>query len=165
MNKVIRIWVAVIVIVALGGMPLQGTAASWRGHKKVKGQIIAYRPFDRIVQVVSFVENREIFLFRVDAPESSSRPVIVKLVYEHFGYSDLGGDILGKTPLLESKVHRDKSCDETYGAFVQNAPTIKDDVGKDFPIEKLVFIKPFEKIEIPLEQPLKCYRTQAVVRR
>ncbi len=164
MKTVTRVLVALAVTLSLGDAPGRGTTG-WRRHRKVTGQIIAYRPFDRIVQMVSFVENREIFLFRAGPSESNPRPVIVKLVYEHFGYSDLGNDILNKVPLLEFTVQRDKRCDETYGAFVQNSPTIKDGDGKDFSIEKLVFIEPFEKTRIPLEQPLKCYRTQAVIRR
>jgi hypothetical protein len=115
------------------------------------------------MQTASFVENREIFLFRASPRGSNSRPNIVKLVYEHFGYSDLGDDILNKTPLLVFRVQRDKRCDETYGAFMQNAPTVKDGDGKDSHIEKLVFTEPFKKIQIPREQPLKCYRTQAVI--
>jgi hypothetical protein len=150
-----------IVIVALGGMPLQGTAAGWRRHTKMKGQIIAFRPFDRIVQMASFVENRETFLFRVVTPGSNSRPVIVKLVYEHFGYSDLGEDVTSKSPLLRLRVRRDKTCDETYATFVQNSPTIQDDDGKEFSMEKVVFIGLLEKTNIPAQQQLKCYKMQS----
>ncbi len=150
--------IAVVLIVSLA--IVTGIAGVQHGHTKVKGQIIAYRPADRILQVVSHVLNKESFLFKMSNSKSNSHAVVMKLVYEHFGYSDLGDDVLSKTPILELNILRDATCDETYGAFVQNAPTLREDQAQNDPSEKIVFIEPFQKMKLSPEQPLKCYRLQ-----
>jgi hypothetical protein len=152
---------AVVVIVFLA--IAIGLAGVPQGHTKLKGQIIAYRPADRILQVVSHVLNRESFLFRVSNSESNSQAVVMKLVYEHFGYSDLEDDVLSKTPMLQLNVRRDTTCDETYGAFVQNSPTLREERAKNDPSEKVIFIEPFQKMKLSPEQPLKCYKLRAAI--
>lgn len=128
--------------------------------KEIKGQIIAYRPADRVLQEVSHVLNKESFLFRVSDSESSSHAAIIKLVYEHVGYSDVGDDVLSKTPILRINIRRDTTCDETYGAFVQNSPILTDNQAKDGSSERVVFIGPFQQMKLAPEQPLKCYKLQ-----
>ena len=135
-----------------------GTAGVLYRQTKLSGQVIAYRPADRALQVASHVLNKESFLFRVSNSESNRQAVIMKLVYEHFGYSDLGNDVLSKTPMLKLNVRRDTTCDETYGAFVQNSPTLRDAQAKNELGEKVIFIEPFQKIKLSPEQPLKCYK-------
>jgi hypothetical protein len=118
----------------------------------MRGTIIAYRPAERATQVVSHVLNREAFLFRVDG----SKPLTIKLVYEHFGYSTLDDKTLAAAPILRIQARRDPSCDETVAAFVQNSPALRNEASKDDSVEPLVFIgtKP------PGIQPLKCYRVE-----
>jgi hypothetical protein len=135
-----------------------GTASVLYRQTKLKGQIIAYRPADRALQAASHVLNKESFLFRVNEFGSSPRTVIIKLVHEHFGYSNLGNDVLSKTPMLELNVRRDTTCDETYGAFVQNSPSLRDAQAKNDSGEKVIFIEPFQTIKLSPEQPLKCYK-------
>ena len=132
-----------------------------RGRTKMKGQIIAYRPAERVSQVASHVMNRESFLFKVTTAGSDSQPVVTKLVYEHFGYTDLGDDVLNKTPTLQLSAHRDSTCDETYGAFVQNSPTLTEDQARNDSTEKVIFIGPFQTIKLSPEQPLRCYKLQS----
>ncbi len=140
----------------LGGAALlllsAGTYADQAAERMVsiKGTIVAYRPAERATQVVSHVLNRESFLFRVDGPKS----VVVKLVYEHFGYTTLDAKTLAATPILEVQGRRDPSCDETFAAFVQNSPTIRNEASPGDAIEPLAFLgtKPSNS------QLLKCYR-------
>jgi hypothetical protein len=158
MYRGMRMLAAMTVLVSLGSASMQA-AAAWHRTKKVKGQIIAFRAVDRVVQMASFVENREIFLFRLNGHDTKG--AIVKLVYEHFGYSILTDEVLHKQPVLDVTVRRDKSCDETYGAFVRDAPTIQSVDGEDSGIAKIVFIGTAETLISP-GQKLKCYRTNTV---
>ena len=131
----------------------------------MRGQIIAYRPAERVSQVVSHVLNKEHFLFRVNTSGSNSPPVVIKLIYEHIGYSMLGDEVLSKTPTLQLIVHRDSTCDETYGAFVENSSTLNDDRAKGDPGEKVIFIGTFQEMKLSTEQILKCYKLDRVVKR
>ena len=144
---------AIAALVSLGSVSMQA-AAPWHSTKKMKGQIIAFRPWDSVVQVPSFAVNREIFLFQLSG--HNAKGGIVKLVYQHFEYSNLTGDVLQKQPVLDLTVRRDKSCDETYGAFVRDAPTIQSVDGEDSSIAKVVFIVTAET-RISPGQKLKCY--------
>jgi len=151
------VFVAAIAVVAV----VTAAAGTQRGHTNMKGQIIAYRPGERVLQMASHVLNRESFLFKVSTSTSNSQPVVAKLVYEHFGYSDLGGDLLDKAPMLQLSAHRDKTCDETYGDFVQKSPTLKEDQGKTDSAGKVIFIGPFQTMKLSPELPLKCYKLQS----
>jgi hypothetical protein len=119
------------------------------------GQIIAYRPAEKISQVVSFVMNEETFLLNVSGSRMSGLTV-AKLVYKHFGYSDLGAEVLDRTPTLHLKVRRDHTCDESYGAFVSGSPVFESKP-KGIVMEKVLFIGRFRDIKLPPEQTLKCY--------
>jgi hypothetical protein len=155
MKEAARIF-AIVVIVSLA--IVIGTADVLQRQMKLKGQIIAYRPADRALQVASHVLNKESFLFKASNLESNSQAVIIKLVYEHFGYSTIENDMLSKTPMLQLNVRRDTTCDETYETFVQNAPSLRGAQAKNEPDEKVIFIEPFQKVKLPPEQPLKCYK-------
>lgn len=145
--------------ILIGCLAIIGSAAGKRrGHTTIKGQIIAYRPAERALQVASHNLNRESFLFKVSTTESNSQPVVVKVVYEHFGYSDLGTDVLEKAGILEVRVNRDTTCDETYGAFVQNSPTVKEMESKSDSSEKVLFVGAFQTVRLFPEQLVKCYR-------
>jgi hypothetical protein len=150
-------------VAALIGFLAVVVAAASTQHAQVnmRGQIIAYRPAERVSQAASHALNRESFLFRSGPTKSSPQLVVTKLVYEHFGYSDLGSDLLDKAPRLVLKVHRDARCDETYRAFVQNSPTLKEEQSKDETGEKVVFIEPFRTMKLSPDQTLKCYKLQS----
>src|ERR1022692_2128616 len=142
----------------LGGATVLLLLASTRaGHAagradSIRGTVVAYRPAERATQVVSHVLNRESFLFRIDG----SKALIVKLVYEHFGYTRLDDKTLAATPILQVQGRRDPGCDETFASFVQSSPTLRNEASKSDSIEPLVFIgrKPSSS------QPLKCYRVE-----
>lgn len=140
-----------------------GTAGVYRGRGTIRGQIIAYRPAERVSEVVSHVLNKESFLFRPSDTGSNAQPAITKLVHEHFGYSELGDDLLSKTPILQLNVRRDPTCDETYGAFVQNSGTLSDDQGRNNLSERVIFIGRFKEIKLSAKQMLKCYRLERIV--
>jgi len=89
----------------------------------IAGRIIAYRPVDRISQVVSFAPNLEIFLMELETPGGVKAGPIVKVEYEHFGYSDITEDILDRAPHLRMKVQRNRACDESYRHFLNVAPS------------------------------------------
>jgi hypothetical protein len=142
----LRLGGAVVLLLSVG---VQAGHAAGR-TVSIRGTIIAYRPAERATQVVSHVLNRESFLFRVDG----SKPVAVKLVYEHFGYTALDSKTLAATPVLEVRGHRDASCDELLAAFVQSSPKLRNEASPSDATEPLVFLgtKPSSS------QPLKCYR-------
>lgn len=135
-----------------------GKADAMHKHTKLKGQIIAYRPAERVSQVPSHVLNKESFLFMMAKSKSTSQAAIVKLVYEHYGYSDLGDDVLSKAPVLRLNIRRDTTCDETYGDFVQNSPVLGDGKENNDSDGKVIFIEAFQKMNLSSEQPLKCYK-------
>src|ERR1700739_1592067 len=88
-------------------------AASVAGKKtSFKGRIVAYRPADRM-QVVSFVANKELLLFK----RSGGSNQLLKIVYVHQGFSDLKGDVLSGAQDISVSVRRDPSCDQALGAF------------------------------------------------
>ncbi len=132
----------------------------WSREKTIRGQIIADRPPERILQAVSHVLNKESFLFLVSNSKPDSEQAIIKILYEHHGYSDLGEELLSKTPMLQLKARRDKSCDETYASFIQSSPTITDDQEKTA-VEKIDFLGSFAKMKLSPEQPLKCYKLES----
>ena len=137
------------------------TGAVWPGHGAIhmRGQIVAYRPGERLLQFASFVVNRESFLFAVTSDRSKSQPVVAKLVYEHFGYSELSYDVLQKAPSIQLRAHRDPKCDETFADYVEHSPTFKTEDGKEEMI-KVVFVGPFQTVQLSPQQPLKCYKVQ-----
>jgi hypothetical protein len=139
---------------------LTGPAGTQRELTKIEGQIIAYRPAERVSQVVSHVLNSESFLFKLRTARPKTQPVVTKVVYEHFGHSDLGDDVLRKTPMLQISARRDTTCDETYHSFLQSSPTLKDaQTGAELG-EKIIFISPFQTTKLSPGQLLKCYRLQ-----
>jgi hypothetical protein len=159
MKKMTRTFAVVALVASLA--VVTGIAGTQRAQTKIKGQIIGYRPAERVSQVASQVLNKESFLFKVSTAESNTQPVVTKVVYEHFGYSDLGEDVLNKTPTLQLSARRDATCDETYGAFVQNSPTLTEEKAKDDSGAKVIFIGSFQTMKLSPEQPLKCYKLQS----
>lgn len=56
------------------------------------------------------------------------------------------------------RVQRDKSCDQTYQAFLEDLPSLRDAQGNDMVMEKIVFVERFKELKVSPEQRLKCYR-------
>lgn len=109
------------------------TADSRKG-RSFRGRVVAYRPADRM-QVASFAANKELLLFQVNA----SRQQILKLVYTHYGYSLMKGDILSGRRAISAFVVRDQTCDESLESFEKEAPAIPLQGKSSVSTERVVF--------------------------
>ena len=136
-------------LVALCG--INAVAAGRANLTSIRGHVVAIRPAERLGQVVSGVVNRETFLLRVDGKAGE----IVKVVYEHDGYSELTGAAAERNAGLALEVRRDRSCDGNYGQFVSEAPVMTSE-------DKTESIPPVTMLEdfngLPQSYKLKCYR-------
>ena len=136
-------------LIALYGF---STVATGRANlAPIRGHVVAIRPAERLGQVVSGVVNRETFLLRVDGNAGE----IVKVVYEHDGYSEMSGAAADKNPGLELEVHRDRSCDGSYGQFVSEAPVMTSE-DKTNSIPPVTMLGDYNGL--PQSYKLKCYR-------
>ena len=145
---------------ALATLAYNVTAADSLERKKtLVGQIIAYRPAEMLRQVASSVLNKESFLFAVDGTATEIETRMIKVVYEHFGYSDLGQPVLSNSPLMRLRVRRNPACDESYHSFVVSSPTMPDQSGGGS-TEALVFVAKYRDIKISPAQLLRCYALQ-----
>lgn len=127
---------------------------------RITGRIIAYRPVDRVAQVVSYSPNKETFLLATDPSSKTSKPTIIKIVYTHFGYSEIDDDILNKGVLLTMKMSRNKKCDESYAHFVSTSRvmTIVDDKSERQETSKpIIFTDGFNGASLVPDLSLKCY--------
>ena len=105
-----------IVVLSVANAAAAGSPKATSMH----GQVVAFRPGERIGQVVSGVVNRETFLLRIGAGGN-----VVKIVYKHDGYAEHpAGEV-------ELKVRRDRSCDGSYGQFVSDAPVFTDETNSN----------------------------------
>jgi hypothetical protein len=134
-----------------------------RFHKwKLRGHIVAFRPIERIFQVVSFAPNLEILLYQTG--ENSPRFVLIS--YEHFGYSEIPEDFYTNPHDLVLRGARDKSCDQTYGNYMaaseqmaqmwnnpMNGPENKKEPAVR--MDKIAFVGAFNGL--PADSCLKCY--------
>lgn len=136
--------VACFLVVVCGG----AAVANGKSHlASIHGQIVAFRPAERIGQVVSGVINREIFLLRVDGKAGE----IVKVVYGHDGYSEISNT----SNEMALEVRRDRSCDGTYGQFVSEAPILASE-DKTNSVPPVTMLGGFNGLAS--SYPLKCYR-------
>jgi hypothetical protein len=129
------------------------SAANFTSRRSsLHGRIVAYRLADRIFQVASSIENREHFLFQVEGLNEE----LVKLVYVHYGYSDIKDDVISGDVKIAIVAQRNRSCDETLDKFEKNAYLIPVE-GEGHTIgEKIIFAD--EKYrQIPKSLHLKCY--------
>jgi hypothetical protein len=117
----------------------------------IRGHIVAIRPAERLGQVVSGVVNRETFLMRVEGQPKE----IIKVLYEHNGYSEISGDVTEKNLSLTLELHRDHSCDGNYEQFVSEAPVITSE-DKTVSIPPVTMLGDFKGL--PSAFKLKCYR-------
>jgi hypothetical protein len=120
---------------------------------KIEGQIIAYRPFENFFQTASMAPNREEYLFKV----SGAKVNVIKLVYEHYGYSRLTGKMLAEEPTIDATVYRDKKCDETYGDYIKHSSPIN--LGNKLS-KPIIFIEDMDEVKLLSGQHLKCYRVK-----
>ena len=121
------------------------------------GTIIAYRPVELITQVPSFSLNREAFLVHIEKTSSGATPELVKVVYEHLGYTGLTYDVLHATPLLLLRVSRERACDETYESFAKHGPVLRDATTGAESLKRIVFVGRFSGTSVPDSQRLNCY--------
>jgi hypothetical protein len=129
------------------------STTNYAGRKvSLKGRISAYRLADRMFQVASSVENRELFLFQVEGKNA----VLVKLVYVHPGYSDIKANALSGAENIEIVVHRNVSCDETLYEFERDAPAIPIEGDVRSMSAKIIFTEERSQ-QLPKSYPLKCY--------
>ncbi len=126
-------------------------------EQDIKGQIIAFRPAERAFQSASFVLNRESFLVNLTRSKNSNSQIL-RLVYEHFGYTDMEERFLAQTPILLLRVHRDAKCDETYKAFVENSPRLREFGPEGSLVDPITYYGPFKSIEPSQDYFLRCYR-------
>lgn len=118
-----------------------------------KGRIAAYRPAERM-QAISSVANRELLLFQA----ADARRDLLKIVYVHQGFSDLKGDVLSGAQEISVSVRRDASCDQTLGAFEEEAPSISlqgGEVGTDVSTERVAFAS--SVFHPPESYRMRCY--------
>jgi hypothetical protein len=123
----------------------------------LSGRFIAYRPSDRVAQTASFITNKEAFLLQIEGAKPSK---IVKIEYEHAGYSDITGETLENAPLLSLKVRRNASCDQSYGQFVSTAPTMRDEKSGKEMVGGIKFVAKYQSTQLPSDTALKCYALQ-----
>jgi hypothetical protein len=129
---------------------LSGTitiAAKNANSTLIHGHIVAFRPAEIINQDISGVVNRETFLMSVTGKNNQ----IVKIVYEHGGYSEISESNDGMT----LKVRRDRSCDEDYGQYVMQEPILTSE-DKEIVIPRITMLGSFNGL--PASYKLKCYR-------
>jgi hypothetical protein len=123
----------------------------------ITGRIVAYRPLDRIIQMASFVPNRELFLFEVQASNPRTKPYIVKINYSHFGFTDITNEMLDNSTLLKLNVRRDQSCNETYSHSVSTAPEYRDKESGALTFKGIEFVTGSSRIALAPETKLPCY--------
>ena len=139
----------IMLVVSLCSTAAPGTGA----NRSFKGRMAAYRPADGVMQVASFAINQETFLFRTDGGS------LLKLRYRHQGYSDIKGDVLSGSQEISIFVHRDASCDQTVGAFENEAPAIPiEGAGAASRTDRVVFASSVSRP--PESYRLKCYRLE-----
>jgi hypothetical protein len=97
------------------------------------------------------VVNREVFLFQVEGEAQQ----IVKIVYEHGGYSDIPAQPAEKPAVMLLKAHRDRSCDEDYRRFVSEAPVFESE-DKTISTPAIKMLGEFNGLTPSYK--LKCYR-------
>jgi hypothetical protein len=142
------VWVFCLLNIVSAAVPQQNAL--------IIGKIIAYRPFDRIGQAVSFVPNSELFLLKTEVGRRNTKPEFVKIQYRHFGFTDITDQILDEAPILTLKVKRDASCDQSYKEFLSSAPRVPVDGSTDNS-GSVIFTERFKHTKLAPDYVLKCY--------
>ena len=118
--------------------------------REFRGRIAAYRPADRI-QVGSFTPNKELFIFQ---PAETSG-LLLKLTYEHQGYSDLPENVISGGTAVSVFADRDQSCDQSLGSFESGAHAVPIEGGVPASMEAIIFAAGVPRL--PKSYSLKCY--------
>jgi hypothetical protein len=130
------------------------------GQRTLGGHIVAYRPGDRVIQVVSHVINVEKLLFKVNPPNNDGHPEVIKLEYLHMGYSEISdGDLDGSRSLMVTAM-RKPDCDESFSHYLTSAPRPRDERGKsqrDSQFQTVVFTGGTKQSDFSPESRLECY--------
>jgi hypothetical protein len=127
------------------------------------GRIIATRQMEGF-EFITFVDNREYFLFRT---KDNSHDAI-KVVRRYRGHSAIPEDYLSDLPLLQIKAVRNAGCDETYSSFIDEAnkhikKAAAGESGNNsteegiVPLGKPKFYINEKEIGLSNDYPLKCY--------
>lgn len=121
------------------------------------GEIVAVRPGERLIETASFVINKEAFIVVLSSEKDKSKRRIAKVEYRHYGYTDLGNDILQSSPLLRMKVRRDRSCDQSYSDYVKSSLLIHEADSSKVLTQPVLFFDSFSDKTIAADKRLKCY--------
>jgi hypothetical protein len=129
-----------------------------------RGRILATRQMEGF-EFITFVDNREYFLFRT----KDNSHDLIKVVRIYRGHNALSGDYLEGLPLLQIKAVRYAGCDETYGSFMAEANKHRKESLNGESVNSpeegvLSFGKPKyylneKEVGLPGDYPLKCYVT------
>jgi hypothetical protein len=120
------------------------------------GSVVACRWADFVFQYGSSAENEEQYLFET----TGAQPRVIKVIYRHYGYTTLTDKLLSSRPILNLKLRRDRTCDETYGAYTKNAKMITDRIVSETPlkVDPVQFYGKTEAIErLSGSDLLECY--------
>lgn len=124
--------------------------------RNTEGRIIAYRPSERVIQMASFVENREAFLMLVEGRGRKKQAKVVKAQYRHIGYSEVASEVLEKASPLKWNLRRKRSCDQRYRDFVNDAPRLRDESGEKL-MDRIAFVPGYERYKPADDHLLECY--------
>jgi hypothetical protein len=155
----ITVWAA-FQAASLSLSALAGSPGLSHRHTPIEGRIIAYRPYDRVIQFSSFVINEEVFLFEISSSRGGS--LIVKVRYRHVGESEITSRILEQAPAIKLQLRREPSCDETYAQFVSSAPALRDQSGETL-ASGVSFVEKFHGSKPPNDLELECYMLEQAI--
>lgn len=143
-------------LMAWGLLAAQAAAESVGGGSVIHGRLVAYRPADRASQRASHVVNREVFLFLEDKVHRTSKTPL-KVVYEHFGYSDVPDPTSSEGIVFRLRLRRKTNCDESFGSFVRSAPRLAVNSSAEPATNGVIFLNGVQPSGIPEGALLKCY--------
>ncbi len=141
-------------LMACSLLAAQHAAESVSVGSAIRGKLVAYRPADRASLRASHVLNKEVFLFLEDRGQRASK-IPIKVVYEHFGYSDLPDPPSSEGIVFHLRLRRKTNCDESFGSFVRNAPRLAVNSSVEPATNGVILLNGVQGI--PESVLLKCY--------
>jgi len=120
---------------------------------------VAYGPAEAVRQVPSFVLNTQTYLALSVGPPSGP-PRLTKVVYEHFGYSNLLMTVQdGRTRSL--LLNREPSCDESLESYIRSSPKLFATGAESDLVESqsapIRYLNSFDPSTVPGTTPLPCF--------
>jgi len=161
MRVTVRVFAAIYLVFQL--VALKGVAGPRPKLTRIAGRIVAYRPVDRVAQVVSYSPNKETFLVAIDNSTQTLKPMVINVTYTHFGYSDIKDEVLQKGWLITMKVSRNTACDETYSQFVamSRVMTVSDEKsGQRETSKPVIFAAGLNGASLAPDLKLQCYELE-----